>query len=124
MKKYWKSLEEYNDLPAVDEEIIEREQKSSVLELLDDDISNQTSSRRDFLKIFGYSVTSAALLASCERPVQKAIPYVIQPEGIIPGKAIHYASTFFDGPGFSRSLRSIAPGVPPGYTPACVRRPD
>ena len=112
MKKYWKSLEEYNDLPAVDEETIEMEQKSSVLELLDDDISNQTSSRRDFLKIFGYSVTSAAILASCERPVQKAIPYIIQPEGVIPGKAIHYASSFFDGHEYCSILVKTRDGRP------------
>ncbi len=73
MRKYWKSLEEYHDLPGIDHESSDREFKASVFELFEDDISKKSSSRRDFLKIFGFSVTSAAILASCERPVQKAI---------------------------------------------------
>ncbi|MGC9341318.1 MAG: TAT-variant-translocated molybdopterin oxidoreductase [Bacteroidales bacterium] len=96
-KKYWSSLEEYKGIPDNHEEKIEKENKESVLELFEDNISGSKASRRDFLKIFGFSITSAALAASCERPVQKAIPYVIQPEEIIPGKSLYYASTFFDG---------------------------
>ena len=38
MKKYWNSPEEYQNLPGVDNEKIGQEQKSSVLELFDDDI--------------------------------------------------------------------------------------
>ena len=36
-------------------------------------------------------------MASCERPVKKAIPLLIQPEEIRPGTANYYASTFYDG---------------------------
>jgi molybdopterin-containing oxidoreductase family iron-sulfur binding subunit len=49
-------------------------------------------SRRDFLKLMGFSL--AAATAACSRmPVKKAIPYLTQPEGIVPGKALWYAST-------------------------------
>jgi Fe-S-cluster-containing dehydrogenase component len=54
-------------------------------------------SRRDFLKMLGFSVGYAALANSCEMPVRKAIPYLNQPEEISPGIANYYASTFFDG---------------------------
>ena len=47
--------------------------------------------RRDFLKIVGLSAGAAATVA-CDPP-DKLIPYVIQPEEITPGIAVHYAST-------------------------------
>ena len=47
--------------------------------------------RRDFLKIVGLSAGAAAT-AGCE-PADKLVPYVIQPEEITPGIAVHYAST-------------------------------
>jgi hypothetical protein len=39
-----------------------------------------------FLNV-GFS-TAAATLAACEGPVNKSIPYVLQPEQIIPGVVI------------------------------------
>jgi hypothetical protein len=53
----------------------------------------QSTSRRDFLKTCGFSFASAALLASCKRPVQKALPYVIQPPEITPGKSVFWYSS-------------------------------
>jgi molybdopterin-containing oxidoreductase family iron-sulfur binding subunit len=50
-------------------------------------------SRRDFLKMAGFAVAGAAL-AGCERaPVQQALAPVVQPEGVIPGKILEYATT-------------------------------
>ena len=48
--------------------------------------------RRDFLKIVGLSAGAAAT-AGCGDPVDKLIPYVIQPEEITPGIPVLYAST-------------------------------
>ncbi len=112
MKKYWKSLEEYHGLPASEKDTTSGESDGNLMELFEEDFSKQTSSRRDFLKVFGYSFTSAALLASCERPVQKAIPYVIQPQEIIPGKSIYYATSFFDGHEFCNVLVKTRDGRP------------
>ncbi|WP_075590330.1 Fe-S-cluster-containing hydrogenase [Labilibacter marinus] len=86
--KYWKSIEEYNQGQKDDHAHLPN--KIQAQEAL-------KSNRRDFLKYFGFSVASAAVLASCERPVKKAIPLLIQPEEVRPGIANFYASTFYNG---------------------------
>ena len=48
--------------------------------------------RRDFLKIVSASAGAAAA-AGCSDPVQKLIPYVVQPDVITPGIPTYYAST-------------------------------
>ncbi|MCG8581970.1 MAG: Fe-S-cluster-containing hydrogenase [Bacteroidales bacterium] len=104
MKEYWRSLEDL--LPA---EEAPQEKKSSVV-LSDTDSSK--NSRRDFLKYFGFSIASAAVLAGCERPVKKAIPYLIQPEEVKPGTANYYASTFYDGAEMVPVLVKVRDGRP------------
>lgn len=50
-------------------------------------------SRRDFLKLAGFAFAGAAL-AGCEKaPVQHAVPYLVAPDDIIPGRSYNYAST-------------------------------
>lgn len=49
--------------------------------------------RRDFLKIIGVAGGTAAVTGACSDPVEQIIPYVIPPEGIIPGVPNWYAST-------------------------------
>ncbi len=49
--------------------------------------------RRDFLKIIGVASGTAAVASSCSEPVEQIIPYVIPPEGIIPGVPNYYSST-------------------------------
>lgn len=48
--------------------------------------------RRGFLKITGASALMAALAGCTQRPVQKIVPYVTNPEEIIPGQPNFYAS--------------------------------
>jgi molybdopterin-containing oxidoreductase family iron-sulfur binding subunit len=55
-----------------------------VEDFLDDAENNSGTSRRDFLKLLGFS-TAAVTLAACEAPVIKTIPYVVKPHDIIPG---------------------------------------
>jgi MoCo/4Fe-4S cofactor protein with predicted Tat translocation signal len=54
--------------------------------------------RRDFLKVMGASLGLAGAtvtLGACTRmPMRKIVPYVNQPENLIPGNPIFYASTF------------------------------
>ena len=49
-------------------------------------------SRRDFLAAAGFALAGAGL-AGCQRaPVQHAVPYLVQPEGIVAGVSYQYAS--------------------------------
>ncbi|MBZ5702515.1 MAG: TAT-variant-translocated molybdopterin oxidoreductase [Acidobacteriia bacterium] len=51
-------------------------------------------SRRSFLKAAGFTAAVAAAGIGCSRaPVEKAIPYLIQPEEIVPGVSYFYATT-------------------------------
>jgi molybdopterin-containing oxidoreductase family iron-sulfur binding subunit len=49
--------------------------------------------RRGFLRAAGFSFAGAALTGCQTAPVEKAIPFLVQPEEITPGRALHYAST-------------------------------
>src|SRR6266498_4592188 len=52
--------------------------------------------RRRFLKVLGVTGAGAAALTSCgigPEPTERLIPYLIQPEDQIPGKATYYATT-------------------------------
>ncbi|HBR11442.1 MAG TPA: quinol:cytochrome C oxidoreductase [Chryseobacterium sp.] len=79
--------------------------------LSDDNAGSANTSRRDFLKLLGFS-TAAVTLAACEAPVIKTIPYVVKPHDIIPGIPNFYASTYFDGFDFSSVLVKTREGRP------------
>ncbi|QBA63292.1 TAT-variant-translocated molybdopterin oxidoreductase [Muriicola soli] len=74
-------------------------------------LSDSKTNRRDFLKYVGFS-TAAASLAACEGPVIKSIPYVVQPEQIIPGVANYYATTMANGFDFASILIKTREGRP------------
>ena len=74
-------------------------------------MNSSSTSRRDFLKLLGFS-TAAVTLAACEAPVIKTIPYVVKPHDIIPGIPNYYASTFFDGFDFASVLVKTREGRP------------
>jgi MoCo/4Fe-4S cofactor protein with predicted Tat translocation signal len=115
-KKYWQSVEELHDSPIVEtlrnNEFVE---EIPTDEFLGDKetLSNSSTSRRDFLKYVGFT-TAAASLAACEGPVVKSIPYVVQPEEIIPGVADYYATTIADGFDFANVLIKTREGRPIG----------
>jgi molybdopterin-containing oxidoreductase family iron-sulfur binding subunit len=75
------------------------------------ELSKTSTSRRDFLKFLGFSV-SAATLAACEAPVVKSVPYVVKPEEITPGIANYYASTYYDGVDYGSILVKTREGRP------------
>jgi MoCo/4Fe-4S cofactor protein with predicted Tat translocation signal len=113
MEKYWRSIEEIENQPALEEKTqIEEAHNSEVLGMLEGLPFKATASRRDFLKIMTYSVGSAALLAACKRPVQNAIPFLVQPENIVPGTSNFYASTFYDGSEYCPILVKVRDGRP------------
>lgn len=114
-KKYWKSVEELNDNSSIVETLRNNEfvEEIPTDEFLGDKntLSSSSTSRRDFLKYVGFS-TAAATLAACEGPVVKSIPYVVQPEEIIPGIADYYATTIADGFDFVNVLIKTREGRP------------
>ena len=114
-KKYWKSVEELNENSSIVEALRNNEFVEAIPtnEFLSDKgtLSSSSTTRRDFLKYVGFS-TAAATLAACEGPVNKSIPYVLQPEQIIPGVADYYATSMFDGFDFANLLVKTREGRP------------
>ncbi|MFL1894111.1 TAT-variant-translocated molybdopterin oxidoreductase [Aquimarina sp. 2-A2] len=114
-KKYWKSVEELNENSSVVETLQQNEFVNEIPtdEFLGDksSLENSSTTRRDFLKYVGFS-TAAASLAACEGPVVKSIPYVVQPERIVPGVANYYATTIADGYDFASVLVKTREGRP------------
>lgn len=113
-KKYWKGLPELTESPE-----FTQSKKNEFAEPLpigeflagNEESENNGTSRRDFLKVMGFS-TAAVTLAACETPVNKAIPYVVKPEEITPGIANWYASTFYDGHDYASVLVKTREGRP------------
>lgn len=106
-KKYWSTIEELEGNEAVNKVLQQREfaEEIPIEDFLSDKktLDSSKTSRRDFLKFVGFS-TAAASLAACEGPVTKSVPYVVQPENIIPGVPNYYATTMADGFDFSHVL--------------------
>src|SRR5207244_10334730 len=92
----WQNLSEYNESEqhkklAADEF---REELPAIGNNAENELDNSGATRRDFLKYLGFSTAAAALAASCETPVRKAIPFVNKPENFTPGIADYYATTY------------------------------
>ncbi|RYC50507.1 TAT-variant-translocated molybdopterin oxidoreductase [Flagellimonas olearia] len=114
-KKYWKSEAELNPNDSIVETLRQNEftEQIPVDEFLGDkeNLSASNTNRRDFLKYVGFS-TAAAAVAACEGPVHKSIPYVVQPDNIVPGVANYYATTIADGFDFASVLVKTREGRP------------
>ena len=114
-KKYWKSEAELSANDAMIETLKQNEfvEQIPTGEFLSDKqtLATSNTNRRDFLKYVGFS-TAAASLAACEGPVIKSIPYVVQPEQIIPGVANFYATTIANGFDFASILVKTREGRP------------
>ena len=114
-KKYWKSeIELSSDNEMVnklrDNEFVNELPINNFLENKET-LEDTNTNRRDFLKYLGFS-TAAATLASCEGPVNKSIPYVVQPEQIRPGISNFYATSISDGFDFANVLVKTREGRP------------
>ena len=108
MEKYWRSLEERDNPKEFKktELLAELEHKKAV------HTQENGTSRRDFLKAFGFTVAGSALVASCKKPVEKAIPFLIKPEEVTPGKANYYATTYYDQGEYCSVLVKVRDGRP------------
>src|SRR5579863_4307500 len=83
--EYWRSLEELAGSPAF-QEALHREFPKGASEWVD------TVSRRGFLKVMGASMALAGMTGCVRLPLEPIVPYVRQPEDVIPGRPQFYAT--------------------------------
>lgn len=89
-EEYWRSLEELADT-------------EEFRELLSAEFPRQTSvwdeavGRRRFLQLMGASLALAGLSSCTKQPDEEIVPYVRQPEILIPGKPLYYATAMLMG---------------------------
>ncbi len=85
--RYWRSPDELANAPEF-KETLEREFPEGASEASEQD-------RRQFLKLMGASAAFAGIgLTGCRMPRRYVLPYSQQPERIIPGVPIYYATSF------------------------------
>jgi MoCo/4Fe-4S cofactor protein with predicted Tat translocation signal len=90
-RQYWRSLEELAQTKDF-QEMLHREFPAQASEFTDE------VSRRNFLKLMGASLALAGVTACTRQPMQKIVPYVRQPEEIVPGIPLYFATAMpFDG---------------------------
>jgi MoCo/4Fe-4S cofactor protein with predicted Tat translocation signal len=90
-KDYWRSLEERASSPEF-ERWLHGEFPAAA------DLPGDELGRRDFLRLMGASMALAGLGACTKQPIEKIVPYVKQPEELVPGKPLHFATaTTFGG---------------------------
>ncbi len=85
-KNYWRSLDQLEETPE-----FKRFLESEFPELADEGGDDKVS-RRKFLTLMGASFALAGL-ASCRRPVEKIVPFVVPAENLVPGVPIDYHTT-------------------------------
>jgi MoCo/4Fe-4S cofactor protein with predicted Tat translocation signal len=87
-KRYWKNLDELADTPAF-QELMQEEfpRQASAGEWAD------SVSRRGFLKVMGASFAMAGLAGCTKQPDEPIFPYVKQPEDLILGKPMYFATS-------------------------------
>ena len=83
--EYWRSLEELAG-SAEFQEALHREFPKGASEWVD------SVSRRGFLKVMGASMALAGMTGCVKLPEEKIVPYVRQPEDVIPGRPMFYAT--------------------------------
>jgi MoCo/4Fe-4S cofactor protein with predicted Tat translocation signal len=83
--KYWRTLEELSGQEAFGD-LLEREFPRQHSEWLD------PVSRRDFMKLAGASMALAGLAGCTRQPLEQILPYVRQPEELVLGRPIFYAT--------------------------------
>jgi len=95
-RRYWKSLDDLADAPAF-LEFLHREfpEQASMFE--------DAKGRREFMTLMGASLALAGLTACTKQPAEKILPYVRQPEQLVPGRPLFYA-TASSHDGYARGI--------------------
>ena len=82
---YWRSLGEFADTPQF-REYLHREFPEQASEW------NDPKGRRQFLKLMSASLALAGVGACTKQPPEQIVPYVRQPEDLVPGRPLFFAS--------------------------------
>jgi MoCo/4Fe-4S cofactor protein with predicted Tat translocation signal len=99
-RTYWRSLEDLAGTPEFNE-FLHREFPQNASEWLD------PVGRRGFLKLMGASMALAGVSACTRQPSEDIVPYVRQPEELIPGKPLFFATAMpFAGSGVGLLVES------------------
>src|SRR5687767_9841214 len=99
-REYWRSLEALAETPEF-KEFLHREFPQNASEWLD------PVGRRGFLKLMGASLALAGVSACTRQPLEQIVPYVRQPEELVPGKPMFYATAMpFAGSGVGLLVES------------------
>ncbi|HXH24776.1 MAG TPA: TAT-variant-translocated molybdopterin oxidoreductase, partial [Vicinamibacterales bacterium] len=99
-REYWRSLEALSETPEF-KEFLHREFPQNASEWLD------PVGRRSFLKLMGASLALAGVSACTRQPNEEIVPYVRQPEEIVPGKPLFFATAMpFAGSGLGLLVES------------------
>src|SRR5215467_13469226 len=86
-KRFWKNLDELAETPAFHELMREEfPRQAGIGEWVD------SVSRRGFLKVMGASLAMAGMAGCTKQPDEPIFPYVKQPEDLILGKPMYFAS--------------------------------
>ena len=93
---YWRSLDELANTEEF-QDFVAREFPSQASEFSD------PAGRRQFLKLMGASLALAGVSACTRQPEELLVPYVRQPEEVIPGRPLFFATTMTEG-GFGMPL--------------------
>jgi MoCo/4Fe-4S cofactor protein with predicted Tat translocation signal len=83
-RQFWRGLEELAGTAAF-QDLLRHEFPGGA------DLWQTSLSRRSFLKLMGASLALASL-TGCGRPREQIVPYVEQPEEIVPGRPLFYAT--------------------------------
>jgi len=84
--RFWRTVDELADDPSFRERLYH--EFPSEIETIADD-----TTRRTFMKLMGASIALAGITACTRQPAEKIVPYVRQPEELIPGRPLFYATT-------------------------------
>src|SRR5687767_14089902 len=99
-REYWRSLEAVAETPEF-QQYLHREFPENASEWLD------PVGRRSFLKLMGASMALAGVSACTRQPDEAIVPYVRQPEELVPGKPLFYATAMpFAGSGIGLLVES------------------
>ncbi len=88
-REYWRSLDELAATPEF-QDLLEREFPRQAVGWAPDE--NPDEGRRNFLKLMGASLALGGLAACTRQPTELITPYIQQPEELVPGRPLFYAT--------------------------------